>query len=218
VDWLLPTPCTSALDVGAGTGALTRKLVERVARVVALEPDPRMLAVLTRGSPTAVAIVASAEDLPLSDGTMDSVMVSSAWHWMDPVRTVPEMARVLRPGGVLGVVWNGPDRSVEWVADLLGRPNPQGDDRGRRNRHRVELPADAPFDGLETRLIAWSLAMTGDQMAGLAGTYSSVITLPPDRRAEEIDRARRRLDRLAAPDDAVVELPMSCRCWRAFRR
>jgi SAM-dependent methyltransferase len=219
MEWVLPTPGQTALDIGAGTGALTRRLAERAARVLAVEPDSRMLAVLLARSPAVGGMLAKAEQLPLIDRSVDAVMISSAWHWMDPVVTVAEIERILRPGGVLGVVWNGPDRSVEWVARLLGRRDPSpGDTDGRPDRHRFELPAGSALGALETCLIRWSLPLTRHELVGMAGTYSRVILLPPDRRAQElraIEGALETSPELAGKD--AVELPMSCRCWRAVR-
>jgi ubiquinone/menaquinone biosynthesis C-methylase UbiE len=121
VDWVLPTNAVDVLDLGAGTGAVTRLLRTRVpGKVVAAEPDARMRAVLVRRVPDMSAVGARAEALPFADESFDAVAVSSAWHWMDLALTVPEAARVLRPGGRLGVLWNGPARDVGWVAELLG--------------------------------------------------------------------------------------------------
>ncbi len=165
VDWVLPTNAVDVLDLGAGTGAVTRLLRARVpGKVVAAEPDARMRAVLVRRSPDILAVGARAEALPFADATFDAVAVSSAWHWMALALTVPEAARVLRPGGRLGVLWNGPARDVEWVAELLGpgreRVGPASD---HAKRHRVELPPDAPFKTLETTVITWSMPMTRDE-------------------------------------------------------
>ena len=92
--------------------------------------------------------------------------------------TVPEAARVLRHGGRLGVLWNGPARDVEWVAELLG---PSRERVGRANdhakRHSFELPSDAQFTTPETIVITWSMPVTRDELVGLASTYSAVITL-----------------------------------------
>jgi len=220
VDWVLPTGAVDALDLGAGTGALTRVLVQRLpGKVVAAEPDARMRAVLARRSPGAFPVGARAEALPFADRSFDAVVVSSAWHWMDPARTVPEVARILRPGGRLGVLWNGPTRDVPWVGDLLGRrrrtPRPAGEDG---LRHRVELPSGAPFSSPETTVIDWSKPTTTEELVGLAGTYSRVITRPAAERAEFLAR----FERLAATHPAfaggtTVELPLACRCWRATR-
>jgi SAM-dependent methyltransferase len=126
--------------------------------VVAAEPDARMRAVLVRSVLDVLAVGAGAEALPFADDTFDAVAVSSAWHWMDLVLTVPEAARALRSGGRLGVLWNGPARDVEWVAELLGPGRERvGRASDHANRHRVELPFDAPFTTPETTVITWSM-------------------------------------------------------------
>ena len=99
------------LDVGAGTGKLTRVLVERYARVVAVEPLDRMRAILARVVPEAEARPGRAEELPLADASVDGVFAGQAFHWFANDEAVAEIARVLRPGGVLCLVWNGPDES-----------------------------------------------------------------------------------------------------------
>jgi hypothetical protein len=120
---------------------------------------------------------------------------------------------------VLGVVWNGADRSVEWVGTLLGRHDPSPGDPSRpRGRHRFALPPDAPFADLETTTLTWSLPMTDDELVGLAETYSSMITLPAERRAAETARIRGLVagHRPTRPD-GTFDVPMGCRCWRAVR-
>ena len=220
VDWVLPTNAVEVLDLGAGTGAVTRLLRERVpGKVVAAEPDARMRVVLVRRVPDVLTVGARAEALPFADDTFDAVAVSSAWHWMDRALTVPEAARVLRHGGRLGVLWNGPARDVEWVAELLG---PSRERVGRANdhakRHSFELPSDAQFTTPETIVITWSMPVTRDELVGLASTYSAVITRPAEERVEIL----RRVERLATAhagfeSGTTIQLPMRCRCWRATR-
>lgn len=220
VDWVLPPGAGDVLDLGAGTGAVTRLLRARVSgTVVAAEPDARMRAVLVRRVPDVLTVGARAEALPFADDTFDAVAVSSAWHWMDRALTVPEAARVLRHGGRLGVLWNGPARDVEWVAELLG---PSRERVGRANdhakRHSFELPSDAQFTTPETIVITWSMPVTRDELVGLASTYSAVITRPAEERVEIL----RRVERLATAhagfeSGTTIQLPMRCRCWRATR-
>jgi SAM-dependent methyltransferase len=105
----------TVLDLGAGTGKLTRVLVHRYAHVIAVEPLDGMRAILERVVPDAEALPGSAERIPLDDVSVDAVFAAQAFHWFDHDRAIPEIARVLRPGGVLALVWNGPDES---------RPNP----------------------------------------------------------------------------------------------
>jgi SAM-dependent methyltransferase len=216
VDWVLRSMGGTAADIGAGTGALTRVLGERMKAVVAIEPDARMLEVLKRRSPQAPAVRGWAEQLPIRSGALDAVTISSAWHWMDPERTISEIGRVIRSGGVLGVIWNGADRSVDWVNELLGDRDPSPGDTDRRSRHRFELPSGSPFSDLEGTVVRWSRSMTREQLIGLAGTYSSTITMAPDDRERELARVRGAAESIVG--DGAVEVPMGCRCWRAVRR
>jgi SAM-dependent methyltransferase len=214
--WVLTAPVGTAADIGAGTGALTRELAGRADRVVAVEPDGRMLELLRRRSPAVSAVRGFAEHLPLRSASLDAALVSSAWHWMDPDRTIAEVGRVLRPGGVLGVIWNGADRSVDWVADLLGRRDPSPGDAGDRGtRHRFVLPAGSPFAEPTSETINWSRPMSGEDLIGMAGTYSALITMEPGERDRELARVRQAV--VSALPEAGVDLPMSCRCWRAVR-
>jgi SAM-dependent methyltransferase len=216
VDWILQSRVACVGDLGAGTGALTRRLEERADKVIALEPDARMLDVLKRRSPAVSAVRSWAEYLPIAPDRLDGTMISSAWHWMDPERTVAEVARVLRPGGVLGVIWNGADRSVEWVAELLGTRDPSpGNVRGR-DRHRFVLPSGAPFEDVEGTTIKWTRPMSQQELVGLARTYSSMITMPRADAERELARLEAVATRLAGGGE--IEIPMGCRCWRAVRR
>jgi len=113
---LLPVASgATVLDLGAGTGKLTRVLARRYARVIAVEPLDGMRAILERVVRDVEALPGSAEQIPLDDASVDAVFAAQAFHWFDHARAIPEIARVLRPAGVLAIVWNGPDES---------RPNP----------------------------------------------------------------------------------------------
>jgi SAM-dependent methyltransferase len=105
----------SVVDIGAGTGKLTRLLASRYREVTAVEPLANMRAKLEQVVPGVTALAGSAERIPLDDASVDGAFAAQAFHWFDKAVALPEIARVLRPGGVLGVVWNGPDES---------RPNP----------------------------------------------------------------------------------------------
>jgi SAM-dependent methyltransferase len=227
VDWILGgggTGVGTAVDIGAGTGALTRLLVERAARVVAVEPDARMAAVLHERVPGAEVREGRAEAIPLADASADAVVGASMWHWVDESRAATEVARVLQPGGVFGLLWSGADRSHEWVGGLLAQANPRRDPREARNdprrrRHEVHLPESAPFTPPETHLFQWTMAITVDELAGLAGTYSVVIRLPEPERTGLHDRMRAYLREHPPPpsvqaSDDRIDLPMRCYCWR----
>ena len=104
---LLPLGADAAvLDLGAGTGKLTRGLARRYREVTAVEPLPNMRAMLERVVPGVTALAGSAEAIPLDDAAVDGVFVAQAFHWFDHPVALPEIARVLRPGGILAIVWN----------------------------------------------------------------------------------------------------------------
>jgi SAM-dependent methyltransferase len=222
LDWLLPPSCRAALDLGAGTGGLTRALVGRVEKVFAVEPDPRMRAVLVTRAAGAEVLEGRAEALPLADGAVEAVLMSSAWHWVKPEEAVPEIARVLRPGGLLSLLWNGPDREVPWVAELYRFVADVAiGDAGLRRGHRPEdvaLPAGSPFAPPELRTFSWFWRVAPSHLVGLMGTYSHVIVLPREIRdgllAETADRVS---TDPATAGKREVDLPMTCRCWRAAR-
>ncbi len=220
LDVLLPAQASAVVDVGAGTGNLTALLVQRVAQVSALEPDARMRAVLARRVPQATILEGAAEQMPLPDGSQDAVLASSAWHWVDARHAVPEAARVLRPGGRLGVVWTSPDREQDWVVKLWSLMRPDGPALGReRKRRKLRLGADAPFTPSQgPQAVRYTRRFTQAQLLGLAGTYSGVITLGGQERQAFLRELEDRLtedDRFADP--AGIEVPMVAYCWHADR-
>ncbi|HTA34476.1 MAG TPA: class I SAM-dependent methyltransferase [Solirubrobacteraceae bacterium] len=125
IEWLLGARPLEVLDLGAGTGKLTQALLAAGHRVTAVEPLDEMRAILSSQLPAALALAGSAEHLPLADASMDAVAVASAFHWFDEGAALAEIARVLRPAGMLGLLGNAFDVSSPWVADvreILGPP------------------------------------------------------------------------------------------------
>jgi SAM-dependent methyltransferase len=225
LDWLIPPGGQAVLDLAAGTGAVTRQLAGRAGRVIAVEPDERMRAVLSARCPEAEVLAGRGEDIPLPDASVDAVLISGAWHWLDPQRAVPEITRVLRVGGNLGVLWTSRDTRVPWVAEFnqLARDAREADrdpswDRtaeGRRHRHRVvTFPPGTPLSAAEERSFGFSLPMTKDELLGMLGTYSGVITLAPEQRDGFARRVSAFLDR--QPWDRI-DLPLISRCVRSTR-
>ena len=225
VDWILQGilqgPCDRALDLGAGTGALTGVLVTKVAHVVAIEPDAQMRAVLGGRGLGALAVGAVGEALPFRASSFDAALASSSWHWMDPESTPVEVGRVLRSGAVLGLLWNHADRSHAWVEGLLGDGMRDIADQGEsdhRHRERGRLPRGALFHDAESKVVEWSSAFTADELVGLLGSYSRVITLPDPARERVLARARQVAGELVAgAGGSTVDLPMRCLCWRFVR-
>jgi len=176
-----------------------------------------MRAVLTARSPGAPALAGTAEDIPLPDASVDAVLAASAWHWFDPVRATAEIARVLRPGGVLGLLWSFADPDVDWVGELrrIGRADEQGSAPIVRSGFAVELPAGAPFGPGLTRVFRRSTWMAADDVVAMLGTYSSVLTLPAEEQAEVRRRAREHIARSVGTDPVLV--PFATAVWRAVR-
>jgi SAM-dependent methyltransferase len=115
---LIPPGARLVVDLGAGTGKLTRQLVAKGLDVIAVEPSEGMRDQLARSLPSVPVVRGSAEEIPLDDQTVDAVLVAQAWHRVDVARAVPEVARVLVPGGQLGLIWNLRDERVGWVGEL----------------------------------------------------------------------------------------------------
>ena len=225
VDWLLPPQAVDVLELGAGTGGLTRQLVGRVSHVRAVEPDDRMRAVLADRVPRAEVVAGRAEEIPADDGSFDAVIVASAWHWVDEERAVPEVARVLRPGGRFSLLWSGPDRTIDWVREIFAGGQTQSAERieawdaRRRERHTVNLGPESPFTEPERRRVSWAMPMTRAEILGLVGTYSVAITMSATARQEHVASISRHLDtQTALATDGTLEMPMRCLCWRAALR
>jgi SAM-dependent methyltransferase len=229
VERLLPLDAKAVLDLGAGTGAMTRRLVGRVPRLYAVDPDPRMTELLARGCPGVEVHEGTAEDIPLPSDCVDAVVVASAWHWVDPAAALPEIARVLRPGGRLCIVWNRRDRRVPWVDEMeaLRREVSGGDDWvEERIRHYLEtpwLPAGSPFGRARVDALDWTAPMTRDELVRLLTTFHAYIAAAPELKPEMLRRFTEYIEgdsRIVAQDDgtgrgALVRVPMVCHAWRA---
>lgn len=222
----LPHGVEAVLDLGAGTGAMTRRLVGRARRVYAVDPDPRMTRVLAENCPQASVHEGTGEHIPLPDASVDAVVAASSWHWMDPAATVPEVARVLRSSGTLCIVWNRRDRSVPWVADLEALRNEVsgGDDfvEGRVRHYLSEpwLPDAAPFRDIEILELPWKAAMTPEELARLLTTFHAFIAAPEEAKPEMLRKFEEHVagdSRIPAGPDGLVRLPMVCHVWRATR-
>ena len=207
VDWLLPEGTPRVVDLGAGTGKLTRDLTARALPVTAVDPSDGMLDELRRVLPGVPAHLGSAEAIPLPDDSADAVLVAQAWHWMDPVRAPREIARVLSPGGRLGLIWNLRDETVDWVRRLGGIIGGAG--------HERDIAVGPPFGPVETRDFPWTHHLGRDELLDMVASRSNVILLPPDERAAVRAQVRQLL--VTHPDlvgRTEYDLPYVTHCAR----
>lgn len=244
------------LDLAAGTGRLTLALLAAgvgaggaVGAVYAVEPDPGMRAEFARQVPPGLVRLhdGTAEAIPLPDASVDAVVVGSAFHWFDPSRALPEIARVLRPGGTLTALWTQPDEDVDWVrayrraarnalAAATGQeteperePEP---DRYAGQRH-LDIPASPLFSDSERRQTVHLETTTRADLATAIGTYSDVLVADPAGRRAALLAVVAELDRLLPagadagpdphrhagtdPDAEPVQLPVRVRLARRRR-
>ena len=210
IDWLLPDGARDVLDLGAGTGKLTTRLVERGLDVVAVDPIAEMLELLRGALPATPALLGTAEQIPLRDNSVDAVLVAQAWHWFDPERAIAEVARVLRPGGRLGLVWNTRDERMGWVKDLgriIGHESDPFSDR-------VTLPE--PFTDVERHHVEWTSYLTPQALIDLVASRSYCITSPADVRTRTLEEVRELLvTHPALANSSGLALPYITVCIRA---
>jgi SAM-dependent methyltransferase len=122
-------PCTrrlprDSLDLGAGTGKFTRRLLATGANIIAVEPVQEMLAQLMQAVPSVAARSGTAESIPVNNGALDAVVCAQSFHWFATTSALAEIRRVLRPGGSLGLIWNVRDESVDWCAAMTAIMSP----------------------------------------------------------------------------------------------
>jgi ubiquinone/menaquinone biosynthesis C-methylase UbiE len=198
VDWLAERldlrSGRTVLDLGAGTGKLTRALVETGARVLALEPGDEMRAQLAAVVPEAEAIAAGAEAIPLPDASVDAATAAQAFHWFRLDEALPEIHRVLRPGGGLGLVWNERDPEdplQRELSDLLRALIPPGRRGGRDRRWRQAIEAGRLFGPVQEYTSGFADELDADALVERVRSISFVASAPEDER-ERVEAGLRR--------------------------
>jgi SAM-dependent methyltransferase len=218
VAFLLGTTPRRVLDLGAGTGLLTEVVLRAGHEVVAVDPSPAMLEQLRARLPGVATEVGGAEAVPLPDRSVDAVVAGQAAHWFDPPPAAAELRRVLRPGGIVGFVWNTRDSRVPWVAalgELLAAEARDSEaDQSVVDRFAAELGATVAV--LDSRIVQ---AVTPAQVVGGIGTRSYVATMDAGRRAEFLERVRRLIDTHPGTRGRDrLELPYTTRAYRLTPR
>jgi ubiquinone/menaquinone biosynthesis C-methylase UbiE len=196
VDWLADRlgidARSTVLDLGAGTGKLTRALVPRAGRVIAVEPGPEMLAQLRHAVPEAEAMLGAAEAIPLPDDAVDAVVCGQSFHWFRTDEALPEISRVLRATGGLGLIWNrrDPDDRVQSeITELLEPFVPPG-------RRPIEAPVAAfverTFGVVASHVVRFDDLLDADRLVDRIASISFVAAAPEARRGE-LERTLRSL-------------------------
>jgi len=195
--WLLGSEPKVVVDLGAGTGILTRQLAALGHHVRPVEPDPGMRA---RIAADLDPLDGTAETIPLPDASVDAVVAGQSYHWFDPERAHPEIARVLRPGGLFAPLWNERDETVPWLArlsqvadDLVGRAGPDplatgfgprfGPVEHGRFRHATRHTADSLVELMRSR--SYYLAAEPDRQREMDAAVRDLVPTHPDLKGRD---------------------------------
>lgn len=195
-EWLRDTlalgPGRDALDLGAGTGKFTPLLLATGARVLALEPVAAMRAELANACPAVTLVDGSAEAIALPDGAVDAVVCAQSFHWFATRAALGEIHRVLRPGGVLGLIWNVRDYDTPWVAELTDIVDAYEADapRHRTGDWRKVFPADGFEPLAERHAIQHHVGPAERVIVGRVLSTSFIAALPREEQDKVAARVR----------------------------
>jgi SAM-dependent methyltransferase len=197
VAWLVENlriePGRRVVDLAAGTGKLTRLLIPTGAELIAAEPVAGMRATF-RANVAGIPVVATtAEQLAFRDASLDAVTVAQAFHWFDHDRTIADLARVVRAGGRVGLIWNARDRSVDWVDQVWGIMDRVEKRAPWRNHDEWSDSAytDLPgFGALHTAEFRHEQPITPEGMVQRVASVSHVSVLPDAEREAVLDEVR----------------------------
>jgi SAM-dependent methyltransferase len=212
-EWLVGGTLSTVVELGAGTGKLTELLVAAGHDVIATDPLPAMLDRLRARVPGARVAVASAEHIPVASRSTDVVVCAQSFHWFDHPTALAEIARVLRPGGVLALVWNARDEAIPWVRRL-------GTIIGTADNHTdLADPAGASdhFGPLEHREFRFWQSLRREELFDLVRSRSSVAVLDEPVRQSLLDRVGALYDDYGRGPDGM-QLPYLTRCYRTVVR
>jgi SAM-dependent methyltransferase len=212
VRWLVGDEPCDVVDVGAGTGKLTRSLAALGHRVTAVEPLDEMRAELEAVLPGVRAVKGSAEAIPLSDASADVVVSAQAFHWFDHDNALPDIARVLRPGGRIALVWNSRNDDDPWMARLSAII---GNETIEESDVVPVLDASGLFGPVETAVFAFEQVLERDGLLDLVLSRSYLAKLPQSEREPVLETVGALYDETATVDG--VRLAYVTECFRAER-
>jgi SAM-dependent methyltransferase len=213
VRWLVGDEPRDVVDLGAGTGKLTRGLVALGHRVTAIEPLDEMRGQLEAAVPAVHALTGSAESIPLPDGSADVVICAQAFHWFDHTLAVSEIARVLRPGGRLALVWNSRDDRNPWTArlsEIIGNETVAEDDV------RAPIDESGSFEAVETSEFVFEQFLGRERLVDLVLSRSYCAKLSPAEREPVLEAVGSLYDSTAGADG--VRLAYVTECFRTTKR
>jgi SAM-dependent methyltransferase len=210
VRWLTGPGRARVLELGAGTGKLTGVLAGLGHQVIATDPSAPMLAELRKAVRDVATLQAAAERIPLASSSVDVVAAATAFHWFEADTALPEIARVLRPDGVLALAWNLRDESVPWVrrlGTLMGHdsldPTPSD-----------VLAGTGLFAPVEYKRFRFWQPVDRQSLLGLVRSRSYVAAMPEDERAGLLERVAALYDEYGRGHDGML-LPYLTECFRA---
>ncbi len=212
VQWLVRWDPRDVVDLGAGTGKLTRALVGLGHKVTAVEPLDEMRAELHAAVPDARALAGRAEAMPLPDASADVVASAQAFHWFDHDAALPEIARVLRPGGSLALVWNSRDDRDPWMAQLSAII---GNETIEEWDVVPILQEGGLFGPVETARFSFVQVRDRESLLDLVLSRSYCAKLPESEREPVLDAVGRLYDDTAGGEG--VQLAYVTECFRTHR-
>jgi SAM-dependent methyltransferase len=213
VTWLVGAEPQDVVDLGAGTGKFTRALAAHGHRVVAIEPLDEMRTELVEAVPGVHALSGSAESMPLADASADVVASAQAFHWFDHDAALPEIARVLRPGGRLALVWNSRDDRDPWMARLSAII---GNETIEESDVVPVIEASGLFERVETASFVFDQTRDRDGLLDLVLSRSYLAKLTPSERQPVLDDVGALYDATATSES--VRLAYVTECFRAAKR
>jgi ubiquinone/menaquinone biosynthesis C-methylase UbiE len=211
--WLAEGTTDVVLELAAGTGKLTEQLVALGHQVIASEPSPQMLAHLSRKLPDVATLQAPAEDIPLRAASVGLVVAAQAYHWFDTERALPEIARVLRPGGAFAAVWNLRDERIPWVrrlGTLIGTQE-------QNNDPTAEIDASGLFEKVQTATFRFWQPLDQQSLRDLVSSRSNVATMPQAQREQLLRKVDALYEEYGRGADGML-LPYLTKCYRAVVR
>ena len=218
-------PPVRVVDIGAGTGKLTATLAALGTEVTAVEPDPQMLAKLRQAMPEVRSVPGSAEEMPLPDASVDAVLAGQAMHWFDMRRAMPEIARVLRPGGLFAGLWNVDDDRVGWVADLAKMSKRKAsitllrwrDGAGRSRQQRLLEASAGLFGVAEEGEFEHGQVRTADSLLATIATHSHLLVMDEAERSGLLAQVQDFLRARPETSSGEFTLPIVTVVLRALR-